>query len=106
MSATLEKVKRLERYIAGDDASIDPVLDMTIDKLLTREINRIEELQRRLTKKLAEYEKKYGIDSGDFNERFKSGEMGDATDYIELAATLQMLENANRQLSVLEKDTD
>ena len=45
---TLEKVKRLEKYIAADVAAFDPVLDITIEKLLKRESARVGDIQQRL----------------------------------------------------------
>ena len=36
--SVLEKVKRLEKYIAVDSAAVDPVISMAIDKLLAREV--------------------------------------------------------------------
>jgi len=40
MMTTLEKVRRLEQYIAADSPAIDPVIHMAIDKLMEREITR------------------------------------------------------------------
>ena len=51
---TLEKVKRLEKYIAADAAAINPVLDITIEKLLKREAARVNDVQQRILKQLEE----------------------------------------------------
>jgi hypothetical protein len=48
MMTTLEKVRRLEQYIAVDNSVVDPVVDMIIDKLLAREIERMRALKARL----------------------------------------------------------
>ncbi len=55
MISTLEKVKRLEQYLAVDSSAIDPVLQMAIDKLLARETARMSELKKRLAAQLKEF---------------------------------------------------
>ena len=47
MITTLEKVKRLEQYIAADGSAVDPVIHMAIDKLMEREIRRLLKLKAR-----------------------------------------------------------
>ncbi|NJN94148.1 MAG: hypothetical protein HC875_08675 [Anaerolineales bacterium] len=59
MLTTLDKVKRLEQYLAADNSTVDPVLDTTIDKLLAREQARIVELKTRLQERCAFFEQKY-----------------------------------------------
>ena len=39
---------------------------------------------------LAQFESQYGMTSSDFNERFQSGELGDAMDYFDWSAAFQM----------------
>ena len=104
MSDTLEKVRRLEHYIAGRDAAIDPVLDLTVDKLLQREQARVTELKERLADQLAEFEKRFQMESPDFYARYERGEMGDDLDFVEWAATVEMLANVEQQFSLLHSD--
>jgi len=66
MMTTLEKVRRLEQYIAVSTTMVDPVLDMTIDKLLTRATTRMLALKARLASQLAEFEEKYALKSAEF----------------------------------------
>jgi len=72
MITTLEKVRRLEQYIAADSSTVDPVLDMTIDKLLARELTRMLELKARLTNQAEEFEDDYSLKIGSSKE-FKFG---------------------------------
>lgn len=58
-------------------------------------------LKARLEQQLAEFERKYSLDSEEFYERFERGELGDAMDFVEWSATYAMVENLKRQLSVL-----
>ena len=67
---------------------------MAIDKLMQREIRRLLELKAHLADQLEKFEKKYTMNSSGFCARYESGEMGDDMDYIEWAATVEMLKNA------------
>jgi len=98
---TLEKVRRLEQYVAVSSAAIDPVLGMSIDKLLTRETVRLFGLKARLANQLSRFEKSYDLKSVDFYTRYENGEMGDKMDFIEWAATVEMLANADKRLALL-----
>lgn len=101
MFSTLEKVKRLEQYLAVDNSTVDPVLDTTIDKLLAREQARIVELKTRLQEQCALFEQNYALSSEDFYKQYQAGQMGDATDYVEWAATIEMLANLDKRLALL-----
>jgi len=101
MVTTLEKVRRLEQYIAVDSSAVDNVLEMTVDKLLAREVERMRDLKARLMDQLAEFEERYALESADFHTRYEDGEMGDTMDFVEWSATVEMLENAERRLALL-----
>ena len=102
MISTLEKVRRLEAYLTLNNSTIDPVIESTINKLLVREHNRLLELKIRLTNEISEFEKRYNLNSDAFYQQFETGELGDTMDYIEWAATLEMLTNVERSLNLLE----
>lgn len=102
MSTTLEKVKQLEQYISVDSSTVDPVLEVTIDKLLARELVRMLELKARLTDQLAKFEEQYALKSADFYSRYEQGGMGDDMDFVEWAATVEMLGNVEKRLALLE----
>ena len=103
MSSTLDKIKRLEKYLA-QDAFDDPVLDSTIDKLLAREIFNVRNLQTRLQEQLSLFETQYKLKSDVFYKQFQNGDLGDEMDFVEWASTVEMMEKANQRLSVLEQD--
>lgn len=106
MISTLEKFRLLEQYIATDTSEIDPVLDLAIDKLITRERKRILDLCARLTEQLKEFEQKYALGSSDFYKRYESGEMGDEMDFVEWASTIEMQENAKNRLALLARESN
>ena len=106
MSTTLKKVQVLENYLAADNSAIDSVLELAIDKLLHREIHRVEQLKERLSAQIKKFEQKYGLSASDFYARFSSGEMGDEMDFIEWAATIEMLTNTSKRLTLLSASSE
>ena len=103
---TLQKVRRLERYIATDSSAVDPVIHMAIDKLMEREITRLRKLKARLAEQLDEFERTYAMNSSDFRTRYESGEMGDDMDLIEWASTVEMLKNIENRVLLLKLESD
>lgn len=97
----LEKIKLLEEYVAVDLSNIDPVLELAIEKLLKREATRMDELKQRLLLQETEFEEKYGLDSEDFYRRFEKGLMGDDLDFFEWSATVDMIANIEKRISLL-----
>lgn len=105
MISTLEKVKQLEKYLAINDSAIDPVVEKTISKLFVREHDRMVELKTRLAMELSQFEKRYDLQSDHFYQRYEAGELGDEVDFIEWAATVEMLMNIKERLKLLETDS-
>lgn len=102
MTTTLEKVRRLEQYLSAERSPTDPVLDTTLDKLLARERARLLELKTQLETQCRDFETTYRQTSTNFYQRYNNGELGDEMDYIEWAATLEMLKKLDQKLSLLE----
>jgi len=101
---TLEKIKLLEKYITTDvSVAADPVVEMAIEKLLRREILRMDELRQQLLKQRSEFEEKYELSSEEFCKRYEKGKMGDDIDYIEWSATIDMLSGIEERLSLLQQ---
>lgn len=101
MSFVLEKVKRLEQYVAADENGIDQVVEQTLDKLLEREATRLADLKSRLVSQIVAFEEQYKMPTRDFYARFERGELGDAMDYIEWSATAEMLQNLEKRIGLL-----
>lgn len=101
MSTVLEKVKRLEQYVAADENGIDQVVEQTLDKLLERESARLVNTKMRLRTRIDAFEQQYKMPTRDFYARFERGELGDAMDYIEWSATAEMLQNLEKRIDLL-----
>ncbi len=101
---TLEKVRKLERYLAIRSPGAEAVIDQTIDKLLDREKARLLEIQATLRSQLGEFEKKYSMTTADFCVRFQRGELGDDMDFMEWSATSDMLKSTEKHLPLLEEE--
>ena len=97
---TLDKIKRLERYIAVQETA-DSVFDLALDKLLDREMNRWEQMQDQLHADLIGFEQVYGIDSDTFYRQYEEGKLGDAVDFVEWSSTVEMMKNAQKHLGLL-----
>jgi hypothetical protein len=102
----LEKIRRLEEYVSINNSIVDSMIETTIDKLLSREFNRISEIKTRLTDDISRFENQYGLKSEDFYRQYEIGNMGDSIDFVEWAATMEMLANIKRQSALLEMSAD
>ena len=106
MITTLEKVKRLEQYLAFCSSEVDPVIEMAVNKLLSREQERVRQLSKRLSEQLMKFEEQYALQSAEFHQRYEQGKMGDSMDFVEWAATVEMLTNTKKQMAFLETETE
>ncbi len=97
----LEKIRCLENYVAINNSGVDSVVEVTINKLLAREYVRMSEVKSRLIRDIAKFEKQYDLDSEDFYRRYEAGEVGDKMDFVEWAATIEMLAGLNQQIALL-----
>ena len=97
MNQTLSKIKRLEKYVNHSDSD-DQILDITINKILHREINKIQTQIEGFDHQLNQYHKKYDLDSISFEKQFENGELGDNIDFIEWSSTIEMKRNAEEHI--------
>ena len=101
MNQTLDKLRRLERLVQ-ENPSVDEVLELTIDKMLQREINKLNLQINNFSDQIKYWEDNYKIDSQLFLKRFEAGQMGDEVDFIEWAATLEMKAKSEKYISTLQ----
>jgi hypothetical protein len=102
MTAVLEKVRRLERYVQVTNGQVDEVLESTLDKLLGRERQRLAGQLARLKSQTMDFEGRYGWTSAEFYPRFERGELGDDMDLIEWSATIEMIRNLQSKIDSLD----
>ena len=96
---TLDRLRGLEQlYRRGFHSA---VIDRTVDKLLTAEIEQAKAEQRDLEIRLSAYEKRYNMPSEEFYRRFRSGELGDEMDFVEWSVFYEMYQALLERLRLL-----
>ena len=68
----------------------DGRMELTLKKLVNHYIQKCEKDMAELSRDLADFEKKYGMDSEYFYDEFENGRLGDAMDFVEWAGLYQM----------------
>ncbi|MEX2750270.1 MAG: hypothetical protein Q6366_000150 [Candidatus Freyarchaeota archaeon] len=54
----------------------------------------------RTKKRLKEYERRYGMKTEEFYQRFKSGELGDMDDYVDWAGEYELLKHIEEEREI------
>jgi hypothetical protein len=96
---TLDKLKVLERLYRQGVWS--EVFDRTIDKLLDIEVEQTLAEKEDLERRLAAFETRYGMESADFYQRFRAGELGDEMDFVEWSVFYEMYQALLQRLEML-----
>ena len=102
MAKTLVELNKLENIIKG--VGEDTLVSSAIKKLLSYKKKELKESLKKLDKRLSEFEKSYKISSKAFKTKYLKGQMGDATDFIQWHATLDMQKKIKEQLKRLNAD--
>ncbi len=90
----------LDLYLDGYQSR---VVDQTLSKLISLEVGQCRAELQRLAARLTTYERQYGMTSREFYQRFRSGELGDAIDFVEWSAFWDMHQATQRRLDNLVK---
>ena len=77
-----------------------------LTKILNVEYRRLQLESRIVEEKIKRFEKKYGMSSSEFLERYSRGELGDEEEFIEWYGELKFLERIHRELEELKKIED
>ncbi len=101
VTAALEKVRRLERYLEQRGGYADRVLDRTIDKVLQRERDQMQTQLARIQRRLATFERQCGWSTPEFYEQFEEGDLGDEADFFEWSASWEMVQELRQGLALL-----
>lgn len=102
---TLEKIQRFERYLELTHGSADRTLDLVFDKLLERKRAELVQQRDAMRAELDAFERQYRLASAEFFDKFRHGDLGDATDFFDWSATWQMYRNALQYLDILSTDS-
>jgi uncharacterized protein YaaN involved in tellurite resistance len=99
---TTTRSTRLERLIRlYETGQASDFMDRVLDKVFAQEAAEELKLIEQLRSDLNEFEERYEIDSQSFYTRFRSGELGDAMDYMEWASLFDMYQQAKARLALL-----
>ena len=101
MTTVLEKVQSLHNYLAMNSTSVDILLAQGIDKLISREQQRLLKLQVSLSEEVVQFEQRYQLNSIEFQSRYQQGKLGDDLDFMEWSATLEMLQQVKQHIALL-----
>ncbi len=85
---TLDRLQSIEKLYHRGFCS--ELVDRTIDKLLTTEIERAYTERRDLETRLSNYEKRYHKSSEEFYRGFRAGKLGDEMDFVEWSVFYEM----------------
>jgi len=93
---TLQRLTRF--YKAGFHT---PLVDNALHKILNHQIARDEADLGHVEARLAEFEKRYAMSSGDFWDKYQAGQIPDEADYVEWNAFCKMRQRLQQRLNIL-----
>ena len=77
-----------------------------LTRILNTEYRRLQLELRMVEEKVRRFEKKYGMSSSEFLERYSRGELGDEEGFMEWYGELKFLERIHRESEELKKIAD
>jgi len=98
-TATLQRLRALEHLY--EQGYQDQVVDLTVYKLLERQVQQDEAQFVELADELAGYEKRFGMPSDRFFAQYTAGEMGDDVDMFEWHVLYKMVQRLQDELQFL-----
>lgn len=84
-----------------ENGQVSELMDQTLDKLFSVEAAEAQRDVEEFSAALLKFEKRFGMESNDFYDRFEAGELGDDTDFIEWASFIDMYRHAESRLAAL-----
>ncbi len=83
--------------------AVDGKMELTLKKVFNSKIQQCDRDMAELSQDLADFEKKYGMDSEYFYNEFESVKLGDAMDFFEWASLYDMFRDTEVLKKKLEK---
>lgn len=96
---TLTKIKRFEHLFQHGHKSM--LIDSTLSKLAEMELAELRRNLHDLNLRIGQLEREYTMSSQEFSERFDSGDLGDAADFVEWFAYADMRAKVLRKIDIL-----
>lgn len=103
-SATLRRLRTLERLY--EQGYQNAVVDLTMRKLLERQVQEDSEQLDELRAELAGFEAQFGISSAEFYAKYQAGDMGDSADVFEWQALYQMADRLATDVELLSREIE
>jgi len=105
MVTTTQILKKLQllQEILGEEDIGDEVIEVTISKLLSYELDKLRGRQNQIQERLNAFEEGYRLKTEEFVRQFREGTMGDAMDFFEWAALADMYHEISQRLAAAEQ---
>lgn len=98
-SLTIGRLQALEQiYTQGYQ---DNVVDLTLRKLIERQVQQDETQLAELQRDLLRFEQRYGVSSSDFYARYQAGQVGDDMDAFEWNVAFKMYSRLAKAVETL-----
>ncbi len=94
---TLYKLEAIKNAYS-DMLELEPVLTKLLDVILGQHRLRLERYER----DLGDFERRYGMESATFYQRFEAGELGDEADWFEWAGLYELKQDLAEKIRRLE----
>lgn len=96
----MDTVHKLE--VLKDTYSDEVELDRVLGKLLDATLSQYRLRLKRYDRDLCEFERRYGMESPTFYQRFEAGELNDAMDFFEWAGLYELRQDILEKIRCLE----
>jgi len=97
MTSVQEKIEALKAVGAEE------LVNQTLAKVMQIEIDRVKQQQHRLRATLEGWEKRYQMTSEECQQKFESGELGDAVEFFEWTSLYTIYQRNKQTLRLLEE---
>ncbi|MFM7406092.1 MAG: hypothetical protein ACKO3K_05350 [Cuspidothrix sp.] len=99
----INQLKVLEAF--SQQGGYSDILASSLRKIITQEINHIQQQIKELENDLQIFEHQYQLSSENFYQQFKRGELGDEVDFVEWSAFYQMWTDLQARLTLLQSSS-
>ena len=82
----------------SDPREISPLIELAVGK----ELKMLQQSMRRIKEDLSDFERRYGMKTEQFYDKFIAGQLGDAMDFIEWSGEYESLKKIKEDVRKLE----